>query len=175
MVLRAALITGCLIAASVVDSAWLSRLPWGPGPDLLLLMVLSVGLRRGLTVGALIGAVAGYLHDLTTGGPLGVYTFSYLALGATAGAASPMVDLQQRAMPVAVAVLGTLMLTAVSALTVTVTGVAPAQWPSVGIDAAVAVILNALLARPVDAVVRGIDRLTQRRYTGRVIGHRVLR
>ncbi|MDR7418674.1 MAG: rod shape-determining protein MreD [Armatimonadota bacterium] len=175
MGLRLALLAGCLLAGAVIDGAWLSRLPLGAGPDLLLLVVLAVGLRRGFESGAVIGVVAGYVRDLLSGSPLGVFALSYLAVGAMAGAASPMVDLQQRAMPAASALVATLALALISATTVTVTGVVVVSWSLLAADSAIAAAMNAVLAGPVDALVRWIDRVTQRRYSGRVIGHKVLR
>jgi hypothetical protein len=55
------------------------------------------------------------------------------------------------------------------------TGVAQIDWTMTAADLATAAAVNALLAGSVDAIVRGIDRLSQRRYGGRLIGHRVLR
>jgi rod shape-determining protein MreD len=175
MVLRAVLLAGCLVAGAVVDGAWFWRLPMDVGPDLLLLVVLSVGLRNGFETGAIIGAAAGYLRDLITGSPLGMFMLAYLVIGAAAGAARVMVDLHQRAMPAAAAMVGTVVLALMSAVIVTVTGVAQVSWPMLAADAAIGAALNALLARWVDALVRGIDRLAERRYSGRVIGHKVLR
>lgn len=175
MLLRAAFLFAVLASAAVVDTAWLSRLPLYGAPDILLLAVLSAGLRRGLGAGALVGAVAGYLRDLIGGGPMGLHTLSYLLVGASAGAASPLVDLHQRAMPAAAALVGTALLAALIAGAVVVTGVAPVRWPVFLYAGAVAAILNALLAGPVDRLMRWIDRLGRRRYEGRMIGHRVLR
>jgi rod shape-determining protein MreD len=175
MVLRLVLLAGCLVAGAVADGAWFWRLPMDVGPDLLLLVVLSVGLRSGFESGAIAGAAAGYLRDLITGGPLGVFMLAYLVIGGTAGAARPMVDLHQRAMPAAAAMAGTAVLALVSGVIVTVTGVAGVSWPALAADAGIGAALSALFAGWVDALVRAIDRFAERRYSGRVIGHRVLR
>jgi rod shape-determining protein MreD len=175
MVLRAVLLTGCLALGAALDGALFSRVPWGLAPDLLLLVVLAVGLRHGLEAGAVIGAGAGYLRDLVSGSPLGLFVLSYLLVGAAAGAASAMVDPQQRAIPAAAALGGTAALALASATIVAMTGVGQVHWPSTAVDAAAVAAANVLLARPVDALVHGIDRLVQRRYAGRLIGHRVLR
>jgi rod shape-determining protein MreD len=175
MLLRAACLVAVLVSAAVVDTAWLSRLPLYGAPDILLLAVLSTGLRRGLDAGALMGAAAGYLRDLIGGSPMGLHTLSYLLVGASAGAASPLVDLHQRGMPAAAALVGTGLLAALVAGAVVATGVAPVRWPVLVYAAAVAAVLNMLLAGPVDHLMRWIDRLAQRRYEGRMIGHRVLR
>lgn len=175
MLLRGAFLFAVLASAAVVDTAWLSRLPLYGAPDILLLAVLSVGLRRGLDAGALVGAAAGYLRDLIGGSPMGLYTLAYLLVGASAGAAGPLVDLHQRAMSTAAAVVGTALLAVLIAGAVVVTGVAPVRWPVFLYAAAVAAVLNALLARPVDRLMRWVDRLAERRYEGRMIGHKVLR
>jgi Kef-type K+ transport system membrane component KefB len=104
-----------------------------------------------------------------------LFTLSYLAVGAAAGATMTIVDLQQRRIPAVTAVLGTVLLYAISGLTVTLTGLADVRWAVVAADVAVAALLNAVLARPVDALVGWTDRLLQRRYSARVIGHRLLR
>jgi rod shape-determining protein MreD len=175
MVLRAALLAGWLVAGAALEGTWFSRLPRGFSPDLLLLVVLGVGLRNGFESGAVIGMAAGYLRDLVSGSPLGVFMLAYLLIGAAAGAASPLVDLQQRAMPAAAAMVGTVVLALTSAAIVTVTGVVTVSWPLLIADAAIGAAVNALLAGWVDVFVRGVDRLAERRYTGRVIGHKVLR
>jgi rod shape-determining protein MreD len=175
MVLRALLLTGCLALGAALDGALFSRVPWGIVPDLLLLVVLAVSLRRGMEAGAVIGAAAGYLRDLVSGSPLGLFTLSYLLIGAAAGAASPMVNSQQRAIPAVAALAGTAALALVSAAIVAMTGVAHVDWPATAADTAAAAAINALLAGSIDAVVRGIDRLPQRRYAGRLIDRRVLR
>jgi len=172
MMLRVALLAGLIAAGVVINGAWLSRLPLPAAPDLVLLVVLAAAMRRGLETGALLGVAAGYLRDLVGGSPLGLYTLSYLIMGASAGAAMTMVDLQQRRMPAVTAALGTALLYATSGLVVTATGVAPVQWASLAMVAAAAALLNAVLARPVDTLVGWADRLTQRRYAARVIGHR---
>jgi hypothetical protein len=55
------------------------------------------------------------------------------------------------------------------------TGVARVDWAATAFDAAITAAINGFLAGAIDATVRGIDRLAQRRYTGRLIGHKVLR
>jgi rod shape-determining protein MreD len=175
MILRLTLLVACLLAAALVDSAWVSRLPLPAGPDLLLLIALGVGIRRGLEPGALAGAAAGYLRDLVGGGPLGLFALSYLGVGALAGAASVVVDQQQRALPAMAAAVGTVALGLANAALVTLTGAARVAWGGLAAEMAVGALLNAVLAGWVDRLVRRIDRLAQRRYAGRTIGHRIIR
>jgi len=175
MMLRAALFIGLVAAGTVINGAWLSRLPLPASPDLVLLVVLAAAMRRGVETGVLMGAAAGYLRDLVGGSPLGLFTVAYLALGAAAGATVTLVDLQQRHMPAVTAVLGTAFLYAASGLMVALTGLADVQWATLAFDAAVAALLNAALARPVDALVGWADGLPQRRYAARAAGLRGLR
>jgi rod shape-determining protein MreD len=175
MMLRAALFAALMAAAVVVNGAWLSRLPVPAAPDLVLLVVLAAATRRGVVTGALMGTAAGYLRDLVGGSPLGLFTLSYLAVGAAAGAAMTMIDLRQRRMPAVAAALGTALLYAISGLVVTLTGLANLHWTVVAVDAGGSAVLNAVLARPVDTLVGWADRLPARRYAARVIGFRVLR
>ncbi|MDR7523510.1 MAG: rod shape-determining protein MreD [Armatimonadota bacterium] len=175
MVLRGILFVLLLAAGVVVDGAWLSRLPLPAGPDLLLLVVLAIALRHGAEGGALAGAAGGYLRDVAGGTPLGLYAFSYLVVGAAAGASSAVVDPRQRSVAVAWAVVGTGLLALVSGTMVAATGLARVTWADVASDAAVAAALNALLAGPVGSLVAWADRVTRRRYEGRVIGPRGLR
>lgn len=175
MVARTAVLFAVLASAVIVDAAWLSRLPLYGAPDLLLLAVLSAGLRRGAETGALTGAAAGYLRDLIGGSPMGLYTLVYLLVGAAAGTAGPLVDLRQRAMPAAVALLGTGLLAGLVAGAVALTGAAPVRWPVFIYATGVAAVLNPLLAGPIDRLMRWTDRLAQRRYDGRTLGRRVPR
>jgi rod shape-determining protein MreD len=175
MVARTALLMGLLVVGTVVDAAWLARLPLRASPDLAVLVVLAAGLRYGLVAGALLGAAAGYLRDLVGGSPLGFYALSYLFVGAVAGAAAPALDLQQRAVAPVAAFAGVVALALASAGLVMLTGLAPVSWSRLAADAALTGALTAVLAGVVDRTVRTVDQLTRRRYAGRVIGHRVLR
>lgn len=172
---RVALIALLLVVSVVVQGAWLSRLPPRVTPDLLLLLVLAVALRRGLEAGAFCGAAAGYLKDLVGGGPLGLFSLAYLAAGAAAGAASSVVDLRQRHVPAAAAFLGTFLLVAASGAVVAAAGTATVRWHALAGETWTAAAANALLAGSVSAAVGWAERLTSRRYAGRTVVQRVLR
>lgn len=173
--LRIAFFAGLLAAGAVVDGAWLSRLPRWASPDLPLLVAVAFGLRRGVEPGALAGAAAGYLRDVTGGGPLGVFALSYLAVGATAGALAAVVDLGQRHLHAAAAALATFGLSLVSGLVVTATGVAYVDWAMLLREAATAAVVNALLARPVAAAVGWADASSNRRDPTKIVARRALR
>ena len=75
----------CLVASFVVVT--LRARGWSVVPDLVLLPVVAIALTRGSTVGALIGATAGWVVDLVPPGgqPLGLTALLYAAAGALAG------------------------------------------------------------------------------------------
>src|SRR3990172_9934606 len=104
MLTRVALFGMFLAAAAAVEGAWLSRLPLPAAPDLLLLIVVAAGVRRGLEAGALLGVTAGYVRDLTGGSPLGIFTFAYLAAGVAAGSVMSVVDFNHRLAPALMAI-----------------------------------------------------------------------
>lgn len=168
-------LVGLLLAGTALDGAWLSRLPAGLAPDLTLLVLISAAVRGGLVTGALLGATAGYLRDLASGTPLGIHTFAYLIVGIAAGSAIAMLDFDQRFVPAATGAVATMGLSLLTAGVVIVTGLAPVDWFTLVLGAAPAGGVNALLARPVDAVVRAAERAARRRYPTRAIGYRIFR
>jgi rod shape-determining protein MreD len=173
--LRIALFAGLLVAGAVVDGAWLSRLPRWASPDLPLLIVVAFGLRGGVEAGALAGTAAGYLRDVTGGSPLGVFTLSYLAVGAASGALAAVVDLRQRYLYAAAAALATVGLSLVSGLVVAVTGLTSVGWPLLLREAAAAAAFNALFARPVAAVVAWAETVSRGRDSARIVARRAIR
>jgi rod shape-determining protein MreD len=172
---RTLLLILLITAGTVIDGAWLSRLPLRATPDLALLVALSVAIRHGLEAGVLAGALTGYLRDLVSGSPLGLFLASYLVVGAAFGAAMPLVNPHYRYLPAATAVVGTALLYSASGLLVAATALAPVSWIAVALDASVAAGINALLARPVHALVGWIDDISGRRQAVRVIPHKAPR
>lgn len=171
--IRTVLLGVLLAGGTLIDSAWLSRLPLPALPDLVLLVVVVAAVRRGLETGALLGAAAGYLRDLTNGSPLGVFTIAYLAVGVAAGSAMSVVDFDQRPAPAAVAVAATVLLHLTVGAVVAATGLASVPWMVLGQGLVVAAVLNALLARPVDNLVRWVDRVSRPRFPAKAIGYRL--
>ncbi len=164
-----------LMSGTLLDSAWLSRLRLAASPDLVLLVVVVAGVRGGLVNGTLLGASAGYLRDLVTGSPLGVFTMGYLLVGVAAGSMISVVDLDQASAPAAAAAIATALLHLIVSTIVTATGVAGVQWPVLIQGLIVAAAVNAALARPVDRLVRWVDRVAYRRFPEKAIGYRVWR
>jgi rod shape-determining protein MreD len=175
MTQRVVLLIGVMMLVSVVDGAWLSRVAMSGGPDLLIIIVALAGLRYGVETGALLGGAAGYIEDLVTGSPLGLYALLYVLLGAIAGALRPVVDVHQRLVPSATAIVSTLVVTTLTALLAAALHFGVVAWRDTAAEALVQAGLNALFAGPMAGLMRWIDHVTQRRYTGRTIGHRVLR
>ena len=172
---RPLLLFGLLFTGIAVDGAWLSRVLWGLAPDLVLLVLLSAAVRGGLPTGALLGATAGYLRDLASGTPLGVYTFAYLVAGIAAGSMTTVLDFDQRPVPAATAAVATLLLSLLTGVVVVVTGLATVDWLELLWSGAIAAAINAVLARPVDALVRGAERAARRRHRAKPIAYRVFR
>jgi rod shape-determining protein MreD len=175
MTQRVVLLLGVIMAITVIDGAWLSRLGSIASPDLLIVVVALCGLRYGVEAGALLGGAAGYIEDLVTGAPLGLHMLLFVVLGAASGAARPIVDVHQRLVPLAAAVVSTVAVTVLTAALARALHLGIVDWATVGADAALTAGLNALLAGPVAALLWWIDHVTRRRYAGRTIGHRVLR
>jgi cell shape-determining protein MreD len=172
MVQRIALLALTIAAAAALDGAWLSRVLIGSGADLVVVIVVLVALRYGVEAGAVFGAAAGYVEDLVSGAPLGLYTLLFVLLGATGGALRPVVDLQQRSAPLAAAVLATFLVWGLSALLADVLHFGVVVWRADLGDLLTAAAVNGALALPVAGILAWIDRVTQRRYSGRTIGER---
>lgn len=175
MLTRIALLGLLLMSGTLLDSAWFSRLRLPAGPDLVLLVVVVAGVRGGLVNGTLLGVAAGYLRDLVSGSPLGVFTMGYLLVGVAAGSTIAVVELDRTGAPAAAAAVATALLHLAVSMIVTATGVAGVQWPVLLQGLVVAGAANALLARPVDTLVRWVDRVSLRRFPEKAIGYRVWR
>lgn len=64
-----------LLGAAVLQSVWLERLQiLGGRPDLVLLLVITWAIIRGVNEGVLWGFTAGIFCDLLSGGPFGLWT-----------------------------------------------------------------------------------------------------
>ncbi len=173
--LRISLLAGLIAAAGALDAALVSRLlPYGP-PDLALVVVVSLAMRHGLLPGAVAGAVAGYLRDLVTGGPLGVFVTAYLLAGVLIGLFAPLANQRHPYLVAGAAIPATLLHHFSAWAVVTATGLAPVAGLAALGEAAVAAPLNAVLARPADAAVGAIDALIFRRHPARIIGRGVIR
>ena len=175
MIARPLLLLALLFAGIAVDGAWLSRVPLGLAPDLVVLVLISAAVRGGLPTGALLGVTAGYLRDLASGTPLGVYTFAYLVVGIAAGSMMTMLDFDERLVPAMTATVATILVSLVTGVVVVVTGLATVDWLELLGTGAIVAVINAMLARPVDALVRAAERAARRRHPAKPIAYRVFR
>ncbi len=173
--MRVLLLGGLLALATVVDGAWLSRLPLPASPDLLLVLVVALGVRRGVAQGAVVGAAAGYLRDLVAGGPLGLYVVVYLVVGAAAGSVMAGLDVDQLTGLLVTVGAATVLGTVVGAGIVLAAGLGPLPWPQLAWQLSAGAAANALLVRPADAALRWAERVGQRRYPLRALPFRGVR
>lgn len=78
----------------------------GVSPDLILVVVISLGLLEGPTVGATAGFGGGLLRDLLLEAPKGVTGLAYLIVGYAVGSIRPFVQSTSVVLPVAGVFLG---------------------------------------------------------------------
>ncbi len=85
--MRPLILSIAVILAVVIQATWLPamHLPGQVTPDLILIMVVSVGLLRGPDKGLFFGIVSGLFLDLLSGHIIGVQALSKMALGFCAG------------------------------------------------------------------------------------------
>jgi rod shape-determining protein MreD len=73
------------ILAVAIQATLLHFLPGQVTPDLVLIMVVSVGLLRGSDQGLFFGVLAGFFMDLVSGNIIGIQALSKMALGFFSG------------------------------------------------------------------------------------------
>ena len=85
--MRLLILSISVILAIVVQATWLPaiHLPGQVTPDLILIMVVSVGLLRGPDQGLFFGIISGLFLDLLSGHIIGVQALSKMALGFCSG------------------------------------------------------------------------------------------
>lgn len=70
-----------LTIVALLQNAWLSRVSlFGSRPDLMLLVVLSWTIVRGVNEGMIWAFIGGLLTDLLSGGPVGAYILALLSV-----------------------------------------------------------------------------------------------
>lgn len=82
--MRALILSIFTILAVAIQATWL-HLPGQVTPDLVLIMVVSLGLLRGPDQGLFYGILAGFFMDLLSGNIIGIQTLSKMALGFSSG------------------------------------------------------------------------------------------
>lgn len=129
---------------------------FGVAPDLILVVVISLALLEGPTLGAVSGFGAGLLRDLHLEAPKGITGLAYLVVGYVVGSVRPYVQSTSVFLPVAAVFVGSL---AGSALYEVVSVLLGARPHSVGRVASVVFLTaayNTLLAPFVYPLVRKI-------------------
>ena len=75
-----------LLVGAVLQSVWLNKIRiLGGRPDLVLLLVITWAIIRGLNEGTLWGFIGGIFCDLLSGGPFGLWTVSLTLVTFIAG------------------------------------------------------------------------------------------
>ena len=143
--------------AVVVQIAAISQITvFGVSVDVAPLLVASVGLLAGSLPGAVFGFGVGLLVDLALVQTLGVTSLLYIAIGYAACRLRELRDPAHGLVPVAVGAAATAVATIGFALMQFLLGVdAPVSWLLLR-HVVVTILLGALLALPVDALVRRI-------------------
>jgi rod shape-determining protein MreD len=85
--MRPLILSISVILAVVIQATWLPgiHLPGQVTPDLILIMVVSVGLLRGPDKGLFFGIISGLFLDLLSGHVIGVQALSKMVLGFCSG------------------------------------------------------------------------------------------
>ena len=107
---RALIYGGLLVAAGLVQGAWLARVEIsGAILDPLLPIAVAVGILRGAESGAAVGLAGGLLQDLLSGGPLGVNGLTKLVVGFVSGLFERSIYIENPLLPAVATFAGTLL------------------------------------------------------------------
>ncbi len=125
----------------------------GVHPDLALLVLIFVAMRRGSMVGQVSGFAAGFLEDLMNVSPLGFHSLLRTLIGFLAGLLSGNVFVDPFLMPIILAVLATILKGLLSGIVSAIFGIAASGfitftgrlWIEAGYNGVVAPFLFALL------------------------------
>jgi len=84
--MRIAVITTLIILNYVLQTSILPHIAvFGVTPDTALIFIVGYGILRGDVEGAIFGFSAGFLHDIFSGGPLGMFALFGLIIGYASG------------------------------------------------------------------------------------------
>lgn len=165
---RVLLTTILLLAAVIVQTAVLSRIPLpGATPDIVLLVVIGLALQWGPLAGAVIGFAGGLLLDLVppAEGTVGRWALVVLAAGFAAGLAR---DQAERSVLLQVAVVGGIVASALAAYALIGAGTGDPRVTTEAVASTLPfAVLYDLLLTPfvlpgVGALARHVDRRTVR-------------
>jgi rod shape-determining protein MreD len=153
--LRVTLVTvAALVVCILLQSTILAKIAIrGVRPDLALLVLIFVSMRRGPMVGQLSGFAAGFLEDLMNVSPLGFHSLLRTVVGYLYGLLSGNVFIDPFLMPILLAVVATILKGILSGIVSGIFGIAASGfvifagrlWIEVGYNGVVAPFLFALL------------------------------
>lgn len=143
-----------LAACIVLQSTILSKIAIrGVRPDLALIVLVFVSLRRGSMVGQVTGFASGFIEDLMNVSPLGFHSLLKTVIGFLYGLFSGNVFIDPFLMPIILTIAATILKGFVSGLISSIFGIAASGfitfagrlWIEVGYNAVLAPFLFALL------------------------------
>ncbi len=154
---RILIYVGLLMAAALVQSAWLERVKIsGAILDPLLPIAVAVGILRGASSGAVVGLAAGLLQDLLGGGTLGVNGLTKLVVGFASGLFERSIYLENPLLPAVATFAGTLLSELLLAVIGQVTGLGTVNAAAAP-RAVAAAVLNSAVAPFLFRGVKGIE------------------
>jgi rod shape-determining protein MreD len=154
--LRVTLFTLVALAASILlQSTILGKIAIrGVRPDLALIVLIFVSLRRGSMVGQVSGFASGFLEDLMNVSPLGFHSLMRTVIGFLYGVFSGNMFIDPFLMPIVLTIIGTIVKGLLAGIISAVFGIAASGfvifagrlWIEVGYNAVLAPFLFALLS-----------------------------
>jgi len=149
---------GLLVAAGLVQEAWLARIEIsGAILDPLLPIAVAVGILRGAESGAVVGLAGGLLQDLLSGGSLGVNGFTKLVVGFASGLFERSIYIENPLLPAVAAFAGTLLSELLLFIVGQVTGLGLEPVSGVVSRALVQAVLNSAVAPVLFRAIRRIE------------------
>jgi rod shape-determining protein MreD len=152
-----------LISVALIQSTVMPHLTlWGVKPDLMLLVVISWSLLRGVREGIVWGVIGGFCLDLFSGAPLGLSALGLLIVSFFSGLGEATVFRTHVILPLATAFLASLFYNLIFLLVLETLG-----WPIAWLDDLIkfvlpASLLNVLLIPLVYPAMRWLHRKTSR-------------
>lgn len=149
---------GLLVAAALVQAAWLGRVEIsGAILDPLLPIAVAVGVLRGAEYGAAVGLAAGLLQDLLGGGPLGVNGLTKLVVGFASGLFERSIYIENPLLPAVATFAGTLLSELLLLAVGQVTGLSATAGAVAAPRALAQAVMNAAVAPFLFRGIKGIE------------------
>lgn len=160
---RALVYASVLVAAALIQAAWLARVQIsGAILDPLLPLAIGVGILRGAESGGIAGLTAGLLQDLLGGGPVGVHGLSKLVVGFASGLFERSIYLENPLLPAIATFIGTLLGEILMVIIGAVTGLGGPVWLDVIPRMLAQAVLNSAIAPLLFRIVRTIEARLER-------------